>query len=468
MALPARKGEIIEGQAISSDAGLPAAYQGAPPSSTASAYGGGGAPGYRFPLMLGILVLLAFFGGFGVWAATAPLDSAAIAPGQLVVSTNRREVQHLEGGIVSQLLVREGDTVREGDPIIVLDATQADASLGVLQSRLAYASARVARLEAERAGRRRISFPSWLQQARSDPKVNNLLTAEETALRAALDVVRDQSGIWRTRARQLEEEIKGLEDEIRSNEDQLRIIELEIADQRFLVSRGLGIRRVLLGLQRQATEINGRKARAVAGIARNRQAISESRLRIAELQQTRLTEIDNEMGQLSSEIAGIPQRMSAADDVQKRTVIRAPVSGKVVNLTAYTIGGIVRPGTPLMEIVPDGDDLKVLARVSSADIDIVRAGLEAQVRLSAYPGRSAPVFDGIVETVSADLLTDERSGVTYYEARIGFKPGDPALVNLSLYPGSPAEVSIVTGEQTLMNSLLRPLTDTVRRGATQN
>lgn len=466
MALPARKGEIIEGQAISSDAGLPAAYQGAPPSSTASAYGGGGAPGYRFPLMLGILVLLAFFGGFGVWAATAPLDSAAIAPGQLVVSTNRREVQHLEGGIVSQLLVREGDTVREGDPIIVLDATQADASLGVLQSRLAYASARVARLEAERAGRRRISFPSWLQQARSDPKV--ILTAEETALRAALDVVRDQSGIWRTRARQLEEEIKGLEDEIRSNEDQLRIIELEIADQRFLVSRGLGIRRVLLGLQRQATEINGRKARAVAGIARNRQAISESRLRIAELQQTRLTEIDNEMGQLSSEIAGIRQRMSAADDVQKRTVIRAPVSGKVVNLTAYTIGGIVRPGTPLMEIVPDGDDLKVLARVSPADIDIVRAGLEAQVRLSAYPGRSAPVFDGIVETVSADLLTDERSGVTYYEARIGFKPGDPALVNLSLYPGSPAEVSIVTGEQTLMNSLLRPLTDTVRRGATQN
>jgi len=418
MALPARKGEIIEEQAISSDAGLPAAYQGAPPPSTASAYGGGGAPGYRFALMFGILILLAFFGGFGLWAAIAPLDAAAIAPGQLVVSSNRREVQHLEGGIVSQLLVREGDTVREGDPIIVLDATQADASLGVLQSRLAYATARVSRLEAE--------------------------------------------------ASQLEEEIKGLEDEIRSNEDQLRIIELEIADQRFLVSRGLGIRRVLLGLQRQATEINGRKARAVAGIARNRQAISESRLRIAELQQTRLPEIDNEMGQLSSEIAGIRQRMSAANDVQKRTVIRAPVSGKVVNLTAYTIGGIVRPGTPLMEIVPDGDDLKVLARVSPADIDIVRAGLEAQVRLSAYPGRSAPVFDGVVETVSADLLTDERSGVTYYEARIGFKPGDPALANLTLYPGSPAEVSIVTGEQTLMNSLLRPLTDTVRRGATQN
>jgi HlyD family type I secretion membrane fusion protein len=468
MALPASKNQIIEGEAVTRNVGMPIPQGGPPAPSTASAYGGGGSPGYRFPLMFGIIVLLAFFGGFGIWSATAPLDSAAIAPGQVVVSSNRREVQHLEGGIVSQLMVREGDTVREGDPIIVLDSTQADASLGVLQSRLAYAAARVSRLQAERAGRRRITFPEWLRNARSDPKVNNLLSAEETALRAALDVVREQTGIWQTRARQLEEEINGLREEIRSNEDQLKIIDQEIADQRFLVSRGLGIRRVLLGLERQATEIRGRRARAVAGIARNRQAISESRLRIAELQQTRLTEIDNEMGQLSSEIAGIRQRISAANDVQKRTVIRAPASGKVVNLQTYTVGGIVRPGTPLMEIVPDGDDLKVLARVSPADIDIVWAGLEAQVRLSAYPGRSAPVFDGLVETVSADLLTDERSGVTYYEARVGFKPGDPALAKLSLYPGSPAEVSIVTGEQTLLNSLLRPLTDTVRRGATQN
>lgn len=464
MALPARKQEIIEGQASE----VPVPYQSAPPAAPANAYGGGGSPGYRGALMFGVFVILAFFGGFGIWAATAQLDSAAIAPGQIVVSSNRREVQHLEGGIVSQLLVREGDTVREGDPIIVLDSTQADASLGVLQSRLAYAAARVTRLQAERAGKRTVNFPSWLQDARNDPKVNNLLSAEETALRTAQDVLREQSNIWLTRARQLEEEIHGLEEEIRSNEDQLTLIDQEIADQQFLVSRGLGIRRVLLGLKRQATEIRGRKARAVAGIARNHQAISESRLRIAELRQTRLTEIDNEMGQLSSEIAGIRQRMSAANDVQKRTVIRAPVSGQVVSLTAYTIGGVVRPGTPLMEIVPTGDALKVLARINPADIDIVRAGLPAQVRLSGYPGRSAPVFDGEVETISADLLTDERSGVTYYEARIGFKPGDPALANLSLYPGSPAEVSIVTGEETLMNSLLRPLIDTVRRGATQN
>ncbi|MGZ0189449.1 MAG: HlyD family type I secretion periplasmic adaptor subunit, partial [Alphaproteobacteria bacterium] len=251
--------------------------------------------------------------------------------GQLFVSGNRKQIQHLEGGIVRQLFVREGSTVQAGDPIIELDPTQADASLGLLQSRLAYAVARESRLNAERANRRNIQFPDWLARERSNPKVRAILEAEESALRAARAVVRDQSGIWGSRVRQLEEESNGLRAEIQSNVDQLSLIQQEIADQKFLVDRGLGIRRLLLGLQRQATEIRGRKARAESGIARNKQAIGESRLRISELVKARLTEIDNELGQLSSEIAGLRERLSAARDVRQRTVIRAPVSGKVVN-----------------------------------------------------------------------------------------------------------------------------------------
>ncbi len=425
-------------------------------------------PDYRAPFRFGILVLFLFFGVFGVWAALAPLDSASIASGQLMVSSNRKQVQHFEGGIVRQIFVQEGTTVQAGDPIIELDPTQADASLGQLESRLAYASAREARLTSERAGAATIVFPEWLANARAAPNIGDILRAEETALRAARSVINDQSGIWESRVRQLEEENKGLQAEIRSNDDQLTIIQKEMADQRFLVERGLGIRRVLYGLERQATEIQGRRARAVSGVARNMQAIGESRLRITELQKSRLTEIDNELGQLSSEIGGLRERIAAAQDIQKRTVIRSPVAGKVVNLQAHTIGGVVKPGDLLMEVVPNLDTLLVVARVNPADIDIVRAGLPAQVRLSAYPGRTAPVLDAIIDTVSADLLSDQRTGASYYEARVLLPADDPQLRDLKLYPGMQAEVSIVTGEQTFLTTLVRPLMDTIRRGLTQN
>lgn len=460
MALPTRPQEVVE-DALPAQTIEAAAMPLAAPDELDG-------PDYRRTLRFGVGVLIAFFVGFVGWAALAPLDSAAIAPGQLFVSGNRKQVQHLEGGIVRKILVAEGATVAEGDPIMELDPTQADADLGQLQSRLVYAVAREARLKAERAGDANISFPAWLAERRSDPEVSEALRAEETALKAARDVQTDQIGIWESRVRQLEEESNGLRDEIRSTNDQLGIIGQEIADQKFLVERGLGIRRVLLGLERQATEIRGRRARARSGIARNEQAIGESKLRITELQKARLTEIDNELGQLSSEIGGLSERINAAKDVQDRTVIRAPVSGQVVNLQAHTIGGVVRPGDLLMEVVPVEDALIVVARVSPADIDVVRNGLAAQIRLSAYPGRTAPVLDATVDTVSADLLNDERTGVSYYEVRVSLPADDPQLEGLDLYPGMPAEVSIVTGEQTFMNSLIRPLTDTVRRGVTQN
>lgn len=429
---------------------------------------GEGGPNYSRPLSIGILLLVLFFVGFGAWAGLAPLDSAAIAPGQLIVQSNRQQVQHLEGGIVLEIHVREGQVVEKGQAIITLDDTQAKASLGLLQSRLVYALARQARLVAERAQRPVIEFPDVLARNRSVPSIGKIMRDEAQALKAAQDVLKDQTGIWESRVRQLEEENKGLRDEIRSNDDQLRIIGQEIADQRFLVERGLGIRRVLLGLERQATEIRGRRARAVSGIARNKQAIGESSLRITELMKARTTEIDNELSQISSEIAGLDERLKAATDVQDRTVIKSPMAGQVVNLQTYTIGGVVRAGDMLMEVVPLDETLIVVARVNPGDIDVVRKGLPAQVRLSAYPGRTAPVLNAVVDNVSADLLVDERSGASYYEARVILPANDPQLQGLSLYPGMPAEVSIVTGEQTFMTTLIRPLTDSIRRGVTQN
>ncbi len=464
MGLPAKLKTVFGG-----GANLPAERSEAGPTTGALvAPDGAEGPDYGKPLSMGVLLICLFFIGFGAWAAFAPLDSAAIAPGQLIVKSNRQQVQHLEGGIVEDVHVQEGQVVTKGQPIVTLDSTQTKASLGLLQSRLVYALARQARLVAERAQQTSIAFPDPLTRNRSVPAIAKIMRDEESALKAAQDVLRDQTGIWQSRVRQLEEENNGLRDEIRSNDDQLRIIGQEIADQRFLVERGLGIRRVLLGLERQATEIRGRRARAVSGIARNKQAIGESSLRITELMKARTTEIDNELSQLSSEIAGLDERLKAAQDVQDRTVIKSPMAGQVVNLQTYTIGGVVRAGDLLMEVVPLNEALIVVARVSPADIDVVRKGLPAQVRLSAYPGRTAPVLDAEVDSVSADLLVDERSGASYYEARVKLPADDPQLVGLDLYPGMPAEVSIVTGEQTFMTTLVRPLTDSIRRGVTQN
>lgn len=462
MGLPARLKSIFGGgeKLPATESDLSGGLRAAPPETDT--------PNYRGSLVFGIGILAAFFGLFGAWAMLAPLDSAAIAPGQLIVSGNRKLVQHLEGGLVRRIFVQEGATVMVGEPIMELDPTQADASLGQLTSRFAYAVARESRLKAERARQDVVTFPEILLKQANKPAIAEIMRAEEAALKAARDVLEDQTGIWESRKLQLAEEINGLRDEIQSTTDQLGLIQQEIADQRFLVERGLGIRRVLLGLERQATEIRGRRARARSSIARNEQAMGESQLRITELQKARLTEIDNELGRLSSEVAGLREQVFAAQDVQDRTVIRAPVSGKIVNLQAHTIGGVVRAGDLLMEVVPLEDALVVVARVSPADIDVVRAGLAAQVRLSAYPGRTAPVLEATVDTVSADLLTDERSGATYYEARVKLPADDPQLIGLSLYPGMPAEVSIVTGEQTFMTTLVRPLTDTIRRGVTQN
>ncbi len=405
----------------------------------------------RGPLLAGLLVGCGFFGGFGAWAALAPLDSAAIAPGVLSVESSRKAVQHLEGGIVGAVLARDGDFVEAGQPLIRLDETRPRAALEMLKVQRAAAAALSARLVAERDGADAVVFPAWLA---GGPEAQG----EENVFHARRQALTGQTAILTERASQHREEIAALSAEIGSARKQGALIALEIADVQTLFDKGLERKARLLGLQRQAAEIEGQKNRNEAMIAKVRRDIGETALRIVELRTTMLNEAVDGLRETQETLARLEEEIRAAEDVLSRTVVAAPSAGVVVNLQVHAAGAVIQPGQPLMELVPQSDRLVVEARVEPSDVDVVHSGLAAQVKLVAFNQRYAPALNGRIKWVSADRLTDERTGQPYYLARVELEEGQKALLeDETLYPGMPAEVMIATGSRTMLDYLVSPL-----------
>lgn len=408
-------------------------------------------------LVAGFLLIAAFFGGFGGWAAFAPLESAAIAPGVISVDSKRKTVQHLEGGIVANILVREGNAVKVGQPLVHLDDTQARAQLGLVTGQYRSAVALEARLEAELEGLDAIAFPEALTAAAGSADVDKLISTQNRLFRSRAESLVNQTNILRQRIAQLREEITGTQAEMTAQDRQLALVGEELATTEQLLARGYERRPRLLDLQRQQAEITGARAQNKARIARAHQSIGEAELQITQLSNERLNEVVGQLRDVQSQIADLGEKMSSASDVLSRTVVTASVDGTVVNLQIATSGGVVAAGQPIMDIVPTDDSLIVEARLDPNDIDVVTLELPAQVRVSAFSQRTAPVLDGKVIYVSADRLTDERTGVPHYLVRVALTPEQPGLKGLVLQPGMPAEVMIVTGQRTPLDYLVRPI-----------
>ncbi len=420
--------------------------------------------GLRLPVVAGLLIIALFFVGFGTWAALAPLESAAIAPGVVTVDTKRKTVQHLEGGIVGEILVQDGDRVNAGQVLIRLDETQPRATLDLLRGRQMAASALEARLVAERDGRQEIAFRDWLLAERDDPKVAEIIDAQVSIFNGRRTALFGQVAILNQRILQYAEQIRGLRGQIAAENKQLKLLKGEIATFRELVEEGLATKSRLLELQRRAAEIEGDRSQNRAQIAAARQSIAEVRLRITELQADMISEVVQEIRDVQSELFDLAERIRAAEDVLRRTEIRAPQDGTIVGLQVHTPGGVIPPGAKLLDIVPRDDELVIEARVDPKDIDVVHPGLRAKARLTAFNQRSLAAVDGEVISVSADHLTDERTGQSYYLARVAFTDDlAEALDGASLYPGMRAEVMIVTGERTALDYLLKPLTRSLNR-----
>lgn len=414
--------------------------------------------------LVGVLIILAFFVGVGGWAAFTPLKSAAIAPGQVIVEGRRKTVQHLEGGIVRDIRVKEGDHVAEGDVVIVLDDVRARSDLELLRGRLAAALATRARLSAERDKADAVAFPPELDGLMGDSaELTGLVEGERTVFAERRNFLSSQTSINRQRIRQLREEIGGLEEEIAALDRQLDLITEEESGLAELVGKGLARKPRLLELRRNKAELEGQLARNRSAIARAQQQIGETELTILDIRTRFLNEVVGQLQDVRAEITDLRDRMAAAEDVIARTKVVAPVSGVVVNVQVNTAGGVVTPGQPLLDIVPASEKLTVEARVSPGDVDVVHAGMQADVRLSAFHIAENPILKGRVRTISADALTDERTGVPYYVAQVDLEDLSPLPAGAKLTPGMPAEVMIVTGEQTPLEYLLEPIRITLRR-----
>ncbi len=421
--------------------------------------------GLRFPIIIGCVIIALFFGALGGWAGWAPLESAAIAPGEVTIDTNRKTIQHLEGGIIGEILVRDGDIVAVGQALIRLEEIQSRAELELLQGRHISASAIEARLVAERDGRKEIPFPEWLLDRLEEPEVIDTVAGQMNIFASRQESLDHQTQILHKRIAQFEEEIIGLEGQIAAENVQLKLIGEESNDVRHLVELGLARRPRLLALEREAATLGGQRSQNLAGIARVRQSISEAELRISELHTELVNEVVQLLSETQAELFDLADRIRASEDKLIRTEVRAPIGGTIVNLQVHTPGGVIAPGAPLLDIVPSDDPLVIEARVDPGDIDVVRPGLDAHVRISAFSQRSMTPIPGIVTYVSADRLDDERTGIGYYVARIKLVEKDiaEALQGAELQPGMQAEVMIATGARTALEAIISPLSGSFNR-----
>jgi HlyD family secretion protein/epimerase transport system membrane fusion protein len=417
----------------------------------------------RAPARMGSGIILAFVLGFGLWGSIAPLSGGAIAPGLVSPDQGRKTVQHLEGGVIHDLLVRDGDVVEAGEPLLVLRNLQPKATFNLLRNQHLTLLARQARLDAERAGASSIAFPPELRTdaGELDPVAGSQSQIFEA--RRAFHAAR--RALLRQRLQQLAEQIKGHEAQVTGTFEQLKLIREEARNKDTLLTKGLIPRPEALRLKRMEAEFLGRHGELLAEIARANQNMGETNLQLLALDAERTDQIAAEADKVRVELADVLEKLRVSEDVLNRTVVAAPVSGTVVNLRFKTVGGVVQRGEPILDIVPEKDTLLIEAHVSPMDIDIVRSGLPAQIRFSAYSSRRAPPIAGEVRSVSADRIVDQNSRQSFYLAKVEVNRQELQRLapSIMLVPGMPVEVMIVTEERTMVEYLLEPFRDALRR-----
>lgn len=421
-------------------------------------------PAILGPARLGLVVLAGLFGIGGVWAAIAPLSSGVVAAGEVVAEGNRRSVQHLEGGIIREFRVRDGQMVRRGETLVVLDDTQAAANAEALRTQYDTLRAQIARIASERAEDSEIRFPPDLVERAQDARTLDILQAQKRIAEARRNSKAGEVDIQRERVAQLEKEIESLEGQSRAASEQLRLIQSEITDVQGLLNRGLERRPRLLALQRQEAGLIGSREQANALIARARQAIAETRLQISQIENRTARELSDEQRETLARLAEVQERLRVAADVERRGQIQAPLDGIVTGLRQHTIGAVLRPGEVVLDLVPTAEQLVVEAKLAPNDVDVVYVGMPAEVRFPAFRARVVPILFGTVTYVAGDVTQEQRTNQTHYRVSVKIPPEQLALLNGNrLVPGMSAEVIFKAGERTLLQYLTQPLTESFRR-----
>ncbi|MEL4169280.1 membrane fusion protein, epimerase transport system [Pseudomonas sp. NFACC32-1] len=404
---------------------------------------------------LGIAIVGVTFGLFGTWAAVAPIDGAAYAPGVVTVQSYRKTVQHLEGGIVKTLLAHDGDIVQRDDPLIILDDAQLRFEYEISRNQLVATKAMEARLRAERDELATIDFgeasgPASLRAEEARQGETQVFNARRGARAGQVAVLRERIG-------QLQQQVKGLESMIAAKAHLERSYGGEITELGDLLKQGFVDKQRLVEQERKLGLLRSELADHRSSINRTRLQINETQLQILQIDKDFNADVVKQLAEVQGRMYDLQEKTSALEDRLSRIVIRAPDAGMVIGMTVHTIGGVVSPATPLLDIVPSVSELVIEAQVAPVDIDRIAIGKRADIRFGAFDSATTPVIEGEVSSVSADRLTQEKTGTAYYLARVRVTAnGARTLGERKLLPGMPADVLIITGERTLLQYLMQP------------
>ena len=418
----------------------------------------------RQPILIGIVAVLLLVVGLGGWATTTQLSGAVIASGKLVVDSNVKKIQHPTGGIVGELLVKEGDKVKQGDVVLRLDGTQTRSSLGIVNKAIDELLARQARNEAELNGTTSVVFPTALSARASDPEVARLMTGEKKLFEMRRNARDGQKAQLREQIQQLQLQIQGNQAQETAKAKEIQLIGQELEGVRVLWKQNLVPISRVTALERDSARLEGERAALIANVAQNRGRIAELELKIHQIDQDLSTEVGKEMAENRAKMSESTERRIAADDELKRIDLISPQDGRIFQRSVHTVGGVIQAGEQVMLVVPESDSLLVEAKVAPHDIDQVHVGQHAVLRFAAFNQRTTPEIDGEVIHIGADVAQDDRASEPYYSVRIRVLDGELArLDGLQLLAGMPVEAFIQTTPRTVASFLVKPLTDQLAR-----
>ena len=419
---------------------------------------------YDIYLLTGFLLIAAMIGGFVLWTFLAPIQGAVIAPGTIVVEGKPKTLQHLDGGIVGEILVRDGDKVNAGDVLLRLDPTSLNANRDLLQNRLNEAKAFRARLTTERDGKSYIPWKTIFPEIKRTPNLTMIMQDQTQLFETRQRAFQGKLDQLQKRLEQSDEQIIGLKAQSTANQSQLNIISKELIGLRELFKDGYVSQTRILTLEREQAGLTGQIANLQSEIARVRTVIGETEIEILQVTRTSIEAILTELRVKESEISDLKEQLITASNQAGRVDVIAPVSGRVHNMSVTTIGGVISPANPIMDIIPDTDRLIVESQVEPMFVDQIYPGQDTTVRLSAFNQRTTPELNGKVKSISANTVIDPVTSIPFYTVRIEISQNELSrLDGLILVPGMPAEAFMQTDKRTVINYLLKPASDQLNR-----